>query len=163
MPRFIKFQILITLLLLITGSLAGAQEGLRPNDMQAGSLLLRMKEGYVTATLVNTDVQMSINGLVARVSVKQKFHNEGTEWVEGVYVFPLPDGAVDSNETRCPVFNPWFVFEILSLFGSIALPSKDTVVFSIGALSLISVTPAMPRTPNMPSRTNCTWCRFPSI
>ena len=61
--------------------------------MQSGSLLLRMKEGYVTATLMNTDVEMSINGLVARVSVKQKFHNEGKEWVEGVYVFPLPDKA----------------------------------------------------------------------
>jgi Ca-activated chloride channel family protein len=61
--------------------------------MQSGSLLFRMQEGYVTATLMNTDVTMDINGLVARVSVRQEFRNEGTEWVEGVYVFPLPDKA----------------------------------------------------------------------
>jgi Ca-activated chloride channel family protein len=61
--------------------------------MQAGSLLLKMQEGYVTATLMNTDVLMNVNGLVARVAVRQEFRNEGKEWVEGVYVFPLPDKA----------------------------------------------------------------------
>jgi Ca-activated chloride channel family protein len=61
--------------------------------MQTGSLLMRMSEGYVTAALLNTDVNVNINGLVARVSVMQEFKNEGDEWVEGVYVFPLPDEA----------------------------------------------------------------------
>lgn len=93
MPRFKTFQILITLMFLAAGSQAVANEDLRPADMQTGSLLLRMQEGYVTATLMNTDVDMTINGLVARVSVKQQFRNEGKEWVEGVYVFPLPDEA----------------------------------------------------------------------
>jgi Ca-activated chloride channel family protein len=64
-----------------------------PGEMQAGSLLMRMSEGYETATLLNTDVNIAVNGLVARVSVMQEFRNEGTEWVEGVYVFPLPDEA----------------------------------------------------------------------
>ena len=40
---------------------------------------------------MNTDVDMQISGLVARVAVRQEFHNEGAEWVEGIYVFPLPD------------------------------------------------------------------------
>jgi Ca-activated chloride channel family protein len=30
---------------------------------------------------------------VARVKVRQEFRNEGGEWVEGIYVFPLPDKA----------------------------------------------------------------------
>jgi len=64
-----------------------------PYEMQTGSLLMRMSEGYVTAALLNTDVKININGLVARVSVMQEFKNEGTEWVEGIYVFPLPDEA----------------------------------------------------------------------
>ena len=64
-----------------------------PGDMQAGSLLMRMAEGYETATLLNTDVNIDVNGLVARVSVMQEFKNEGNEWVEGIYVFPLPDAA----------------------------------------------------------------------
>jgi Ca-activated chloride channel family protein len=61
--------------------------------MQTGSLLLRMEQGYVTATLINTDVNITVNGLAARVSVMQEFKNEGSEWVEGTYVFPLPDKA----------------------------------------------------------------------
>ncbi len=67
--------------------------GPTPAAMQTGSLLMRMSEGYVTATLLNTDVNIVVNGLVARVSVAQEFENSGQEWVEGVYVFPLPDEA----------------------------------------------------------------------
>ncbi len=81
----------MALLLTRTGS---AEEGAAtPGAMQTGSLLMRMSEGYVTATLLNTDVNIVVNGLVARVSVMQEFENSGQEWVEGVYVFPLPDEA----------------------------------------------------------------------
>jgi len=73
--------------------LKAAADGPTPNEMQAGSLLMRMEQGYVTATLLNTDVNITVNGLVARVSVMQEFRNDGAEWVEGVYVFPLPDKA----------------------------------------------------------------------
>ena len=67
--------------------------GVTPDAMQAGSLLMRMQSGYVTATLLNTDVSINVNGLVARVSVMQEFQNTGNEWAEGIYVFPLPDAA----------------------------------------------------------------------
>ena len=62
-------------------------------DVQSGTLLLKMQAGFVTATRTNTDVTMNISGLVARVSVRQKFRNDGDGWTEGVYVFPLPDEA----------------------------------------------------------------------
>jgi Ca-activated chloride channel family protein len=68
-------------------------EGPTPAELQAGGLLMRMENGYQTATLLNTDVDIQVHGLVARVYVKQEFRNEGTDWVEGVYVFPLPDKA----------------------------------------------------------------------
>ena len=64
-----------------------------PGAAQAGSLLWRMEQGYTTATTLNTDVRMDISGLVARVKVRQEFRNEGGDWVEGIYVFPLPDKA----------------------------------------------------------------------
>jgi Ca-activated chloride channel family protein len=64
-----------------------------PGLVQTGSLLLKMKSGYSIATRMNTSIDARINGLVARVSVRQEFRNDGTEWVEGVYVFPLPDQA----------------------------------------------------------------------
>ncbi len=71
---------------------ANANE-MTPNEAQAGSLLWKMEQGYTTATTLNTNVDMKISGLVARVSVRQEFRNEGSDWVEGIYVFPLPDKA----------------------------------------------------------------------
>ncbi len=85
-------SVLLLVILTFRPGLAMAN-GPTPDQMQTGSLLMRMSEGYVTATLLNTDVNISVNGLVARVSVMQEFRNDGSEWVEGVYVFPLPDEA----------------------------------------------------------------------
>ena len=93
MPRSQPFLILLTLTFSSLWTSPLRAEGPTPAQMQSGSLLMRMQEGYVTATLLNTDVDMSVNGLVARVSVRQEFRNDGSEWVEGVYVFPLPDKA----------------------------------------------------------------------
>jgi len=64
-----------------------------PDQLQSGGLLFRMQQGYVVATKLNTDISINASGLVARVSVKQTFRNDGQQWVEGVYVFPLPDNA----------------------------------------------------------------------
>lgn len=86
------FSVLIMAILWARPGIASA-DGPTPNSMQTGGLLMRMSEGYVTATLLNTEVNIDVNGLVARVSVRQEFRNDGQEWVEGVYVFPLPDKA----------------------------------------------------------------------
>lgn len=64
-----------------------------PQQMQSGSLLLRMQTGYVVATRMNTEINALVSGMLARVSVKQSFRNTGADWVEGIYVFPLPDSA----------------------------------------------------------------------
>ncbi len=90
---------LAILLLVITGPGVPAQtiddQGAEVTSpqLQSGSLLLRMQSGYEIATRMNTDIETTISGLVARVSVRQVFQNSGTEWVEGIYVFPLPDNA----------------------------------------------------------------------
>ena len=49
--------------------------------------------GSHTELAVNTDIQLAITGLVARVEITQLFTNRGMYWAEGVYRFPLPDGA----------------------------------------------------------------------
>ncbi|MGH8166621.1 MAG: VIT domain-containing protein, partial [Woeseiaceae bacterium] len=78
-----------------------ADATLEPQQMQSGSLLLKMQAGYTTATRINTDVDIRISGPVARTTVSQRFRNDGTEWVEGIYVFPLPDtAAVDRLRMR---------------------------------------------------------------
>ncbi|MCH8158550.1 MAG: marine proteobacterial sortase target protein [Proteobacteria bacterium] len=85
--------VLALILVLVSGPKTASADGPTPGQMQSGSLLLRMEHGYSSATLLNTEVSMKISGLVARVTVKQQFRNISPNWVEGIYVFPLPDRA----------------------------------------------------------------------
>lgn len=66
-------------------------------DVKQGSLLFRTQDGTLhSAPLLKTDVAMRITGMIARVTVTQHFTNPTSEWLEGVYVFPLPEeSAVD--------------------------------------------------------------------
>ncbi len=71
----------------------GAATGADVDDIASGSLVLQTPQGVEVATALETSVRMRINGLVARVSVRQSFENAGGDWAEGIYVFPLPDKA----------------------------------------------------------------------
>ena len=42
---------------------------------------------------LDTDIEVQVNGLSARVQVSQRFRNDGPEWKEAIYRFPLPAGA----------------------------------------------------------------------
>ena len=68
-------------------------------DVGSGGLLLKTsyKGYYLEAPALATDVEVTINGLIARTKITQRFENPSSEWVEGLYVFPLPDmSAVDT-------------------------------------------------------------------
>jgi Ca-activated chloride channel family protein len=53
------------------------------------------------APLLATDVAIHVTGVVARAVVRQQFSNPSDNWVEGLYVFPLPDdAAVDHLRMR---------------------------------------------------------------
>jgi Ca-activated chloride channel family protein len=66
-------------------------------EVRAGSLLLRDGERYVEAPRVATDIDITVSGPTSRARVTQIFDNPTKNWVEAVYVNPLPDGgAVDT-------------------------------------------------------------------
>ena len=77
----------------ISGSADMREVGI--NDADAGSLMFKTgKAGkYIEAPMVATDVDMDIAGPVIRTKVSQSFQNTSDAWVEGVYVFPLPENA----------------------------------------------------------------------
>jgi Ca-activated chloride channel family protein len=50
-------------------------------------------DALLEAPGLKTDVVIRINGEVARTHVRQRFVNPAAVWLEGVYVFPLPEGA----------------------------------------------------------------------
>ena len=64
-------------------------------DVTRGSLLYRTNQigQYVPAPTLLTKVHIDVTGMIARGVVNQQFTNPGTEWAEGVYVFPLPETA----------------------------------------------------------------------
>lgn len=88
-------SVLALVLLTVCLPLAFAEDAqvVRADEVQAGTLLLATPDGSRAATRVNTDVSISVSGLIARTKVGQQFRNDGTRRVEGIYVFPLPDGA----------------------------------------------------------------------
>lgn len=55
--------------------------------------MLLSNSGYETAVRLNTEVAFDITGLVAEVKLKQRFKNTTNDFIEGIYVFPLPEQA----------------------------------------------------------------------
>jgi len=64
-------------------------------DARDGSLLFKTDTPgrYIKAPSVKTDVDISIAGPVIRTTLSQTFQNDSDDWVEGIYVFPLPENA----------------------------------------------------------------------
>ena len=69
----------------------------KPGDISAGSLLLKSDDGYADASRLGIDVDLTVSGPTIRARVTQIFRNPTKDWVEAVYVYPLPSGgAVDT-------------------------------------------------------------------
>ena len=68
---------------------------IRLGDSQDGALMFKSGTSgrYVKAPMVETDVVMDIAGPIIRTTLSQTFENTSDEWVEGIYVFPLPENA----------------------------------------------------------------------
>ena len=89
----------LSILLLASGS-ARAQSV--PGDVEGGQLFFSLEGGeYRPAVTQSSRVHMQVSGLVAVVTLEQRFSNVGEVWAEGVYAFPLPeDAAVRYMEIR---------------------------------------------------------------
>lgn len=69
----------------------------RPGDARSGSLLLKSEDGYTEAIRLGVDVDLTVSGPTVRARVTQLFRNPSKDWVEAVYVYPLPPGgAIDT-------------------------------------------------------------------
>ena len=63
------------------------------NNPGAGTLLLGSQENPFIAPAVSHEMKATVSGPLARVEVTQHFINPSDEWIEGRYLFPLPDDA----------------------------------------------------------------------
>ncbi len=99
----ISRQFLTILLLILPAVPVVAQSAglMGLNDVRRGQLLFRTVDAgyYAPAPLVATEVDIAIGGIVARTVVKQHFVNPTADWLEGRYVFPLPEDAAVNRMT----------------------------------------------------------------
>jgi Ca-activated chloride channel family protein len=103
-PRVV--HVLSVVIVLVAGELPGtalAGDGALPSDAVRGGLWLRGagEEAYGSAPTLHTYVDMTVTGMLARVRVRQRFHNPGARWAEGIYVFPLPEHAAVDHLRMC--------------------------------------------------------------
>jgi Ca-activated chloride channel family protein len=66
-----------------------------PRLATSGRFLMRRASGeaWTMAPNLATEASFRVAGVVARATVRQRFQNATDGWVEGVYVFPLPENA----------------------------------------------------------------------
>ena len=99
-----RYQLMIIFILVLYWCLLPGTVKARPiesthsltlQEVKQGSLLFKSDQPnqFLPAPTLRTDVEVSVTGLIARARVKQQFTNPGSEWAEGVYVFPLPETA----------------------------------------------------------------------
>ncbi|MGJ4913543.1 marine proteobacterial sortase target protein [Bradyrhizobium sp. HKCCYLRH2060] len=69
----------------------------RPGDARSGALLFKSDGSYAEAPRLGIGVDIVVSGPTARARVTQLFKNTSSQWMEAVYVYPLPpDSAVDT-------------------------------------------------------------------
>ncbi|MBL8789215.1 MAG: marine proteobacterial sortase target protein [Rhizobiales bacterium] len=94
------FLLLVLAVTAFIGTAGAAQLAafVTPNEMKSGSLLLKSKEGkFLEAPRLGADYTVTVSGPTGRTILTQRFTNPANGWVEGVYVFPLPEtAAVDT-------------------------------------------------------------------
>ena len=97
------FLICLSILVVNTTALSAPTKGLgralSPENATAGTLLVQSGSTSQrrAVPLLNTDVSIGVTGMISRTTVVQHFINPSEQWLEGIYVFPLPTmAAVDT-------------------------------------------------------------------
>ena len=95
--RLCRIVTVFLLLLLSAQSQAQTTEGSQePNldNVSSPTLFLQSAANHYDAPVLESTVDVGISGMIANVEISQSFVNSSTDWVEGLYTFPLPDRAV---------------------------------------------------------------------
>ena len=90
----VLLALVAALLLYATLKTQAASAAEFPSELGAPTLLFQSADGsYAAAAPLQTDLRISVAGVVARVRVAQRFRNSGTAYAEAVYALPLADDA----------------------------------------------------------------------
>lgn len=88
--------LLATFILLMSSvQMATATSAIEMEQVNQGTLFYKAAhDGQLrSAPMLNTAIEMRVTGFINRAHLTQTFHNGSNDWVEGIYVFPLPENA----------------------------------------------------------------------
>ncbi len=85
------FVLFLAVLIFHAGTTLAYQEN--PHEAESGAFFLSHNKSTVRAINHNSHADLDITGMVAKVTLTQEFYNQTDAWVEGVYVFPLPENS----------------------------------------------------------------------
>lgn len=68
-------------------------ETINYDKVKAGSLFLKSENSLHHSLVQSSDFDVEVTGMLARITLIQTFINQSEDWVEGIYVFPLTQGA----------------------------------------------------------------------
>ncbi|MGK0500962.1 MAG: Ca-activated chloride channel family protein [Oceanicoccus sp.] len=94
--RRLRLRFVLLLLMVLIGSWAWHSASAERNTDAGGRLMATDSEGAALTNAfanINNNVTINVSGMVAHVSVQQSFKNTHDDWLQAVYVFPLPDKA----------------------------------------------------------------------
>ncbi len=94
--RWFNGLVLVAILAVaVVGFAQQSEETVGPGEVGQGSLLAATETPgrYLEVPVQSTEVEITVKGLVVEAVVEQRFENVTSEWLEGIYVFPLPQGA----------------------------------------------------------------------
>lgn len=97
------FVLSIILILISIVQTATANTGVEMEMVGQGTLFYKSAhdDQMRTAPMLKTDIELKVTGFINRAHITQTFRNGSRDWVEGVYVFPLPENAaVDHMRIR---------------------------------------------------------------
>ena len=83
---------------------SSSEQAITLAQVKSGRLLFQTEQNqfYQPALLLKTEMSLDVSGLIAVVNVKQHFKNNSNQWMEGIYVFPLPENAA-VNQMRIQI------------------------------------------------------------
>lgn len=94
---FLSLPLILILLALADMAKADDYRWQQTSDEQGGELFFRDKAGRKAPALhLGSDINVVVNGMVAEIRLQQRFKNQGQQWLEAVYVFPLDEQAAIS-------------------------------------------------------------------
>ena len=79
----------LLMVLFLSSSIMFANEEVSSSQLK----FFTKEQKQIEAILLNSTAEINVFGLSAKVTIKQEYENVSDEWVEGVYLLPLPDNA----------------------------------------------------------------------